>query len=328
LKISVVIPCLNEERFIGALLDTLAKQDVGGFEILIADGLSTDRTLKIIKQFIDTNTAIPLRLVSNQSRSIPSALNLAIQQAAAGIIVRLDAHSRPPHDYLRKCYAVLTASGAEVVGGSWNIRPGGEGLVPQAIALAVSSIIGAGDAHYRLTPMNRARDVDTVPFGCFRRETWQALGGYDERLLANEDYEFNTRVRLRGGRVHFDPGIRCEYFARPTLRALVKQYWRYGWWKSQMLKMHPRSLKARQLIPFLWVAVSIGLPSVGLFSQIGSIAALLLWCIYFSVLVSFSGILACQNGWRLWLPIVASFAVIHFSWGLGAWAGLFRNKRT
>ena len=115
--------------------------------------------------------------------------------------------------------------------------------------------MGAGDAAYRTgRTFHEPRPVDTVPFGCFRRATWESLGGFNERVLTNEDYEFNYRVRQSGRNVVLDPRIRSTYYARSTLPALAEQYFRYGWWKAQMLKVHPKSLRWRQAVPAAFVA--------------------------------------------------------------------------
>jgi len=228
---------------------------------------------------------------------------------------------------LSRCLAALAESGAKVVGGAWDIRPGAPGLVAQAIALAVSSRLGAGDALYRLKLASRPQDVDTVPFGCFRRETWCAVGGYNESLPVNEDYEFNFRVRLQGGRVYFDPRIRCDYFSRPTLAHLVRQYWRYGWWKAVMLKQHPRSLRPRQALPLAWAGGGLMLLAWSILWPALQPVALLLWGIYLLSVLGYSGWLAWrQNNLGLVPAMAAAFVVVHFSWGLGAWAGLAFGK--
>ncbi len=178
----------------------------------------------------------------------------------------------------------------------------------------MSSPLGAGDAAYRL-PSAKAGEVDTVPFGCFHRTTWEGVGGFDEDLLTNEDYEFYLRLRQRGGRIYFDPKIRCEYFARPTFKSLAQQYWRYGWWKAQMLRRHPRSIRARQLIPILWSVLSL----IALIIP----ALWIAWGVYL-VVVLIESIRQGREARHI-LPIACAYVIIHFAWGWGVWAGWMKR---
>ena len=329
-RVSVVIPSLNEARHIERLLDALRQQDWTDFEVIVADGQSTDGTPDIVCRYAWAHPDLCLKVVGNPLRSIPSGLNIGIASAAGEIIVRLDGHSRPAPDYLSRCVSVLTESGAAVVGGVWDVRAGGPDVVARAICLAVSSPLGAGDALYRLNATRQPQDVDTVPFGCFHRCTWQAVDGYDQSLLTNEDYEFNLRVRQRVGAVRLDPGIRSEYVARPTWGALVRQYWRYGWWKAQMLKRHPTSLRLRQAVPLAWSGGSLALLGLAAVWPPGRLVALGVWLVYLAILILAGGrltVTAPARRWALWPTLAISYALIHFSWGLGAWAGLVLGRQ-
>lgn len=325
--VSVVIPCLNEAQHLPGLLDGLAAQAAAeAVELIVVDGGSTDGTPALVAQWQADHPAVPLRLLHNPAGHIPHALNQGIAAAAGAVIIRLDGHARPAPDYVRQCLRALDETGATVVGGQWRVCPGGPGRAARAIALAVSSPLGAGDARYRL-PGAPAGPVDTVPFGCFRRQTWADLGRYNEELLTNEDYEFNARVRAGGGTVYFDPRIQCEYFARPSLRALARQYWRYGWWKAQMLKRHRGSLRWRQALPLAWsVGGLLALP-LALLGPGAAALVLGVWATYLALLAAEAARLAWVAGdWALGPPLVAAFILIHFAWGLGAALGLVRRQ--
>ncbi len=226
---------------------TYPRQDM---EVIVADGLSTDGTRQRIAAFQQDFRDLKVRVIDNPRRATPVALNRAIACAQGQVIVRLDAHSIPGPQYVSKCVEALEQGLGENVGGIWEIRPTGSGWLARAIAAAAAHPLAVGDAHYRYT--GRARVVDTVPFGAFRRDLVDRIGGFDETLSTNEDYEFNVRVRQSGGRVWLDPTIRSTYFARGTLSALARQYWRYGYWKARMLRRYPHTLRWRQALPPLF----------------------------------------------------------------------------
>lgn len=328
-RVSIIIPCRNEAAHIEQLLEALARQDFKDFEILIAEGGSTDSTPALVKRYAIAHPDLSIRLIHNSAGTIPAGLNGGIQAAVGEVIVRLDGHSRPAPDYLSRCLEALQNSGETVVGGAWNVQAGAPSVIAEAIAGAVSSRLGAGDALYRLSSATQACEVDTVPFGCFYRRTWEQLGGYNEALLSNEDYEFNRRARLSGGRIYFDPQIRCDYFARASFPELAQQYARYGWWKAQMLKRDPGSLRLRQAVPIGWTGGSLFAGMLaGLIPSL-HLAGLLLWSIYFTVLLLGAGSVTLhrRQGVRFWFALVVAYLVIHYSWGLGAWWGLLPGHR-
>ena len=168
--ISIIIPCLNEEKTIRILLDAILAQTypVSEMEVIIADGLSDDNTRAEIAAFQDENPALDVKVIDSPERIIPAGLNVAINAARGEIIVRLDAHSAPAPDYVERCVNALNANLGDNVGGVWDIRPGAEGWVAASIAAAAAHPLGVGDALYRHA--TQAQIVDTVPFGTCRRE--------------------------------------------------------------------------------------------------------------------------------------------------------------
>jgi glycosyltransferase involved in cell wall biosynthesis len=322
--VSVIIPCYNEEDTIVQVLQALADQTypLSHLEVLVVDGLSTDRTLARIDRFAAARPDLPLRVIANPHRIIPAAMNLGIAQARGSYLLRMDAHALPARDYVARCVELLQAGVADNVGGRWMIVAGAHTPLAQAIALAVGHPFGSGDALYRYS--QRAAYVDTVPFGAFSRELFERVGGYDEALLINEDYDLNYRIRRAGGRIYFSPQITATYYARSSLSALARQYFRYGWWKVRMLYKHPASVRWRQLVPAAFVAGLLGLGLLGLAAPRLAYAWLGLVGGYGLVNGGLAVSSARRQGvcgrvaWRL--PIV--FAVIHLSWGSGFWASL------
>ena len=217
-QVSVVIPCRDEATHIEMLLEAVRRQDVRADEIIVVDTGSRDGTAAILTGYAERHADFPLRVVSCSQPGVAAAVNAGIQAALGEVILRLDGHSCPRPDYLRKAVEALRETKAGVVGGVWQIVPDGSGRVAEAIARAVAHPVGAGDAAYRTSRTTEDRtEVDTVPFGCFRKSTWEKLGGLNEAFLTNEDYDFNYRVRASGSTVVLDPDIRCAYFARRSL---------------------------------------------------------------------------------------------------------------
>ncbi|HLL74943.1 MAG TPA: glycosyltransferase family 2 protein, partial [Pyrinomonadaceae bacterium] len=234
----------------------------------------------------------------------------------------------------------LLAAGVEageltVVGTPWRIRPGAETLIARAIALAVAHPFGIGDAQYRLAAASNEppRAVDTVPFGVFRKSLWQRLGGFDERLLANEDYDFNYRVRAAGGAVLLDTAAHCDYFARPTVSALARQYFRYGRWKAQMIRRSPRSVRWRHLVAPAFVAALAlsALPAAAAAANLLPLPAALPLALVVVPYALAAAACAAQvslgaRDLKLAPALVAIFFVLHAAWGAGFLLSLPRSS--
>jgi GT2 family glycosyltransferase len=327
--ISVVVPCYNEAAHITGLLDALREQTLQPAEIVLADCRSSDETLEAVAAYPHRSLLPPVHVVSCELRSTPMALNRAIQAAGGEVIVRLDGHSRPDRDYLRLCVQALDSPRAGVVGGLWSIQPGAATGPAKAIAVATSHPFGAGDALYRIGQhLTSPKDVDTVPFGCFRRALWEELRGFDEHFLANQDYEFNYRVRRAGRRVILDPRIRATYTARSTVWQLARQYFRYGWWRAETLKRHPSSLRWRQAVPAGFVATVLLLAAL---SSIEPRAAFVLAGILLPYAAATAGAsvhaAGRTRGWALLPHLPVVFATIHVTWGTGLLTNVFTAGR-
>lgn len=328
LTVSVVIPCYNEERFIGKVLENLAGQYAAArYEIIVVDGMSTDNTRALVSEFMLRRPEIAVRLVDNPAKNIPTALNLGIENARHEIIVRMDAHSVPSENYVRRCVESLRRDDVSVVGMPWHIRASAETIPARAIAVAVAHPFGIGDAKYRLSN-SESQFVDTVPFGAFRKSLWREVGGFNEALLANEDYDFHYRVRQRGGRILLDVGGHSDYFARGSFKALAVQYFRYGRWKAQMVKLNPRSLRLRQLVAPVFVLSVVSLLLLGLWWRLALVALLLVLTPYLALALFFACKLSRRaRDWRLLPAIVLAFLIIHIAWGSSFLTGLIHSPQ-
>lgn len=296
-------------------------------EVVIADGMSTDGTRDAILAFRREFPDLEVCLVDNVQRSIPSGLNRAIEAARGEIIVRFDAHSKPYADYVANCIKAHEAGRGDNVGGVWEIHAGAQTWIANSIATAAAHPLGVGDAMYRLAAT--ASEVDTVPFGSYRRTLIEKIGAYNESLLTNEDYEFNTRIRKAGGRVWLDPSIRSIYFARSTLVELIRQYWRYGFWKWRMLRRFPDTLRWRQALPPLFVLSLLGLGLISVFVPFFRWVLVVEVLIYFFVLFLAGAHAAWKRRKLFLLPgLPLAISAMHIAWGSGFLWSMLTSSRT
>jgi glycosyltransferase involved in cell wall biosynthesis len=318
--LSVICPIYNEESRIEACILSILAQDYPkeDMEVLFVDGQSSDRTREIIAKYMQDYAFI--RLLDNPKRIAPSALNIGIRASSGDIIMRLDAHAKYPDNYFSLLVNKLKQTGADNVGGVCRTLPAKDTAICRAIAHAMSSPFGMGNSHFRIGA-NHEMWVDTVPFGCFRRELFDKVGLFDEELVRNQDDEFNGRIVKNGGKILLLPQVVIDYFARDTISKTAKMFYQYGLFKPLVNKKLHKPTTLRQFFPPLFLAGLIAGGLLSLFSQT------LMW-IYVSVIVLY--ILCCfvfgRNGERvwpdiLWMPII--FATIHLSYGCGYWQGLW-----
>jgi cellulose synthase/poly-beta-1,6-N-acetylglucosamine synthase-like glycosyltransferase len=315
-RVAVIIPCYNERRTIARVLQAVHDQSIPleEMEVIVADGMSDDGTRDIVAEFARAHPRLDLRLVDNRQRSIPAALNRAIESTKSAVVLRIDAHSLPYPDYIERSLRALERTGAANAGGLWEIRPANEGWIARSIAAAAAHPLGAGDARYRTA--GQEGEADTVPFGAFRREWLDRVGLFDESLLSNEDYELNARLRRAGGRIWLDPSIRSVYFARPDLRALARQYLRYGFWKSRMLVRNLETLRWRQALPPLFVLAALGLAVAGLVWSPAWPVLGVQWVAYASVtLAAGFGVAITRRDPALILGFPPAVWTMHLTWG-------------
>lgn len=316
--VSIIVPCYNEQTTIPILLEAVCAQMIPqqDVEVIIADGLSTDNTRQAVADFQQLHPGLSVQIVDNPMRNIPAALNCALKAARGEYILRLDAHSAPAPDYVARCLEGLREGRGENVGGVWEIKPRGKGCVQRAIAIAAAHPLGVGDARYRYT--SQAGYVDTVPFGAFKRETFDRFGLFDENLLTNEDYEFNARLRQSGAKIWLDPQIRSTYYARSSLKELAQQYWRYGFWKWKMLRRYPRTLRWRQALPPVFV---LGVLLLAALSILWPLARMVLafGLAGYALALAVGSLPAARksNDLRMVLFVPAAIATMHFAWGAG-----------
>lgn len=327
--VSVIIPCYNEEKTIVQLLEAIRGQTypIQKMEVVIADALSQDRTRERIGRYQLEHADLKVTVVDNPRRVIPAGLNLAIANSTGEVILRMDAHAIPAADYVERCLADLDAGLGANVGGVIDIKPGRENWIGRSIAVAAAHPLGVGDAYYRWA--TKPTEADTVAFGAYKRSLYERVGKFDETLLANEDYEWNTRVRASGGRIWIDPSIRAVYYARADLRSLSKQYFTYGFWKYRMLRRYPGTLRWRQALPPLFVLGILMLLLLFTFWKLARIILLVVALLYTSILIAGTIKPAIREKRFSYLAgVPLAIMTMHFSWGAGFWWSMLTKGRT
>jgi len=317
-KVSVVIPARNEQKWIRGCLISILDNDYphDRLEILVIDGVSEDRTRETVEDF---RLKYPfIRILENPRQIIPAALNIGIREARGEIIVRMDAHTTYSKDFIRRAVETLESSGAAMVGAMQP--PSGDTPVTRGIAAATNSPFGVGNSYYHYGTHSCWIEDDSVYLGTWYRKTLTELGGFNETWLVNEDSEFNHRLRKAGGRIYLSADLHCSYHVRSTLKALAVQRFRYGMWRAKTFVAHPASLSWRQMVPPAFVA---GLLLSFAFLWFSPVLVLVVPGIYFLSNLVVSGKILADKGWSYFLAPVA-FATIHLSWGTGFLVGLSR----
>ncbi|MDP3910739.1 MAG: glycosyltransferase family 2 protein, partial [Gemmatimonadales bacterium] len=247
-RVTVILPCRNEARYIGPCLDSILSASYAPerLEVLVVDGMSDDGTRAVVAEYAAAHPRI--QLLDNPSRIVPTALNVGIRAAAGDVIARMDAHVVYPPEYLPRLVAALEESGADNVGGCIITLPADGTAVAQAIAIALGHPFGVGNSHFRIGA-RAARLVDTVPFGCYRRDVFARIGEFDEELVRNQDDEFNHRLVASGGRVLLLPDVVSYYYARGSFRQVARMFYQYGAFKPLVARKVGRIMTLRQLVP-------------------------------------------------------------------------------
>ena len=318
--VSVIVPMRNERRHIERCLRSMAAQDYphDRFEVIVVDGDSNDGSRDLLESIRDE---VPnLRVLENRGRHTTRGLNIGLAFARGEVIARVDAHAAVEADFLSQSVAALRRTSADVVGGP--ITTLGEGPTGEAIAVAVSSPFGVGNAVFRYS--QREQWTDTVAFPAYRRDVFDRIGAFAE-IEGGEDDEFHYRLRDAGGRILLTPEIRSTYYARSSYWSLAKQYFGYGHAKVVVLSRHPRRTRLRQLVPAAFLVALVAAAITAVFGGLLVLPVALLVGAYVGGSIAASIVVARRHGWRhVWrLPI--AFACMHVAYGLGFLSGLARR---
>lgn len=314
--VTVVVPARDEEHHLGACLDAVRAQAYQNLQIIVVDGGSVDGTAAIVRRHAAQDSRI--ELLHNERHLITVSLNVAAAHARGRWLVRVDAHSTIGPEYVALVVSRLREGRWAGVGG----RKNGVGATPagRAIAAAMGSRFGVGGSVYHHG--TDAREVDHIPFGAYPVELVRRLGGWDERLVANEDFEFDHRVRCSGGHLLFDPRIVIHWRSRQSMGDLFGQYRRYGRGKVDVVMLHPRSMSPRHVVPPAFVAYAAFAGVTAVRRPRRALAVLAPYLIGLAAASGITGRRLESSHERAWL--VPAFLTMHVGWGVGFWHGVIR----
>lgn len=314
-KISIVIPCRNEEKYIGLCLDSILLQDYPGLiNVFVCDGKSTDNTIAIVNSYAAKHPNI--HYLVNEKQTTPFALNLGIKAGNADVSIILGAHSELFPDYVSNCIKAFDM--AENIGCTGGIIENVyENEITEIIGKAMSSGFGVGNAHFRTGVKDGL--VDTVAFGAYKKEVFDKIGFFDEELVRNQDDEFNYRLLKNGFKIYLSRSIRSKYYVRASFQKLFKQYYQYGYWKVYVGKKHKSVTTIRQLIPLFFVLYLL-LFTVAVFNPFLLIDYLSGLALYFAASVYSAA--KISDGINQTMQIMRTFFILHFSYGWGYLNGI------
>ena len=328
-KVAVIIPTLNEERFIEHSFDSVIHQTFPfkDMDVMVIDGGSTDCTCEIVDSLSKKYSNV--RLIHNSGKIQSIAFNIGVQESTAPFIVRLDAHTTYSREYIEECLRAYSATKEELgfapellgnVGGVCRMRPQNSTLIAEASAILNQVRFGIGGASFRVG--GTAGCVDTVPFGCFPRKVIETVGGMREDLARGEDNEINSRIRKAGYKVYFNPKVVCTYFSRATICANVKQMYANGLSIGRLLYLDRDSVRFRHLVPLAFVMAIIGSMVLGFISYPMFILLAIILGVYL-LTSAIATILACRKfGWKYIFVLPILFFLVHISYGLGTIIGI------
>jgi succinoglycan biosynthesis protein ExoA len=321
--VSVVIPVYNEEAYIDRCLDTVLHQDYPAdrYEVIVADGGSTDRTREIVRSVAIRHPNV--RLIDNPARAQAAGLNLAIGASRGQFIARQDGHAEWSPHHLRRSIDLLIASGADNVGGQADGV--GQGVTARAIACAMRSPFGVGGARFRYS--QRVEDVATVFPGTFRRTAFERVGLFDEAYPPHEDYELNHRIRASGGRVLYSPDIPTRYHVRGSVAALARQYFRYGRAKVRVARRSPGVIRPYHLAAPALVAAMPAAIAGAARGRRGRRRLAASAAVYSAGCVIAGWRASANEPFEVRVRVPAMFVVLHVAWGLGFWTGVAEAVR-
>lgn len=318
--VSIVLPIRNEEQYIAECLRSLLQQSYNAqpVEILVVDGRSSDRSREIVADFERQYPNVIC--IDNPAGIVPVGMNIGIRRACGQIIIRADGHNFYPKDYVANCVKYLNETGADNVGGPWLTVPAENSMGAHLVSAMLSNPFGVGDSRFRTTSADAF--VETVPFGAYRRELFDEIGFFNEKLVRNQDNELNARIRKAGGKIYQAAALQTVYHPVASFKMLLKQTLTQSQWHVFSMKENTSSMGLRHFVPSFFLLALISLTTAALFSKFALIVLAVFLTLYFFAGYFLSFYKSRSHGFVVMSILPLGCFLFHLSYGLGTLLGL------
>ena len=320
--VSLCIIAFNEEKYLPELLEDILCQSfpLSQIDLILVDSMSDDSTRSIMESFINEHSDVfyNIRVLENRGRWLPNGWNVFLENAVGEILIKVDAHSHIPNDFIEKLVSSIETGNYDVVGGKRPTILKIENDWSKILLEAENALFGSGLAVFRTS--DKARYVKSVFHGAYRKEVFEKVGGFNEKLRRTEDNEIHWRIRKSGYKIWYDPSIISYQYARPTLSAMLKQKYLNGFWIGKTIWICPQCFSLYHFVPLFFVVSLICLASL---SFISYIPFFLLCCLYgvFDLCNTAISIVKNRNFKMAFLFLI--FPMLHIAYGTGTLLGLF-----
>lgn len=328
--VSIIIPARNESIFIAKCLDSIIANNFpkNRLEVIVVDGMSDDGTTSLINNYANAYPFI--KILYNERKITPVAMNLGIRESIGDFVIILSSHSTIDKDFIQKSLETFNHYDADCVGGRIFTLPAKDSLFAKSIALTMSHPFGVGNSYFRIGTEG-PRYVDTVPFGCYRKNVFGKIGVFDINLVRNQDDEINLRLIKKGGKILLNPEIISYYSARDSILKLWRMYYQYGYFKPLVAQKVGGILTWRQVIPAIFVTCIYILVGLSVFSKYILLLLLSVLFLYLITNITITLSIAFKKGIKFILSLPFTFLTIHFSYGTGylkgVWDFIFLKKQ-
>ena len=318
MKVSIIITARNEEKYLPMLFEDILNQTypLQNIEVVLMDSNSTDNTRKLMEEFKNNNESLSVQIVTNERQIQAAGFNEGVKHATGDVVLKIDAHSRIPQDFVQKNVNEIIA-GAFVCGGNRPTVVDSDDDFSKTLHIVEESALGSSIANYRKS--NVKRKVNSIFHGMYRKEVFEKVGLADERLLRTEDNEFHYRVRKAGYDIIFNPEIESYQYIRPTFTKMIQQKFANGYWIGLTSHICRDCLSLFHFGPGVFVATLLVLMMLTLVSFVPLLTVVFLYLLAVLGLSIFEISKQKFNPTLLLIPFI--MIAIHFAYGVGTIKG-------